>query len=364
MMTSGRGRAGTSAALDVAVVGATGVVGGAMVRILEERAFPVGRLRLYATARSAGKAVPFRGATVTVEETGEGLTDADLVLFAGGDDASRRFAWAVAEAGGVAVDNSSTWRMDPRVPLVVPEVNAGALAGHRGVVANPNCTTMALVMALKPIHDAARIRRVVVASYQSVSGGGLDNMRALLDQTRALLEVPDALERGDAERVRAAAGTAHPVAFNVRPQWKWQPDGDTEEEAKVVAETRKIMDADIAVSVTTMRVPVLVGHTLAVHLDLGRPLEVAAARAALAAFPGVEVVDEPAADRFPTPLQAAGRDPVLVGRVRPDPFDPSALRLVVASDNLRKGAALNAVQIAEHLLAAGRLGPRRPAARR
>ncbi|MCL6641386.1 MAG: aspartate-semialdehyde dehydrogenase, partial [Candidatus Rokubacteria bacterium] len=245
---------------------------------------------------------------------------------------------------------------------VLPEVNGDALAAHRGVVANPNCTTMALVMALKPIHDTARIRRVVVASYQSVSGGGLDNMRALLDQTRALLEVPEALERGEADRIREAAGTAQPVAFNVRPQWKWQPDGDTEEEAKVVAETRKIMDADIAVSVTTMRVPVLVGHTLAVHLDLERPLDAAAARAALAAFPGVEVVDDPAADRVPTPLLAAGRDPVLVGRVRPDPFDPRALRLVVASDNLRKGAALNAIQIAEHLLAAGRLRPRRPAA--
>jgi aspartate-semialdehyde dehydrogenase len=362
MTTSGRHTAAVPAVLDVAVVGATGVVGGAMVRILEERGFPVGRLRLYATARSAGSTIPFRGEAVTVEETGQGLVDADLVLFAGGDDASRRFAWAVAEAGGVAVDNSSTWRLDPRVPLVVPEVNGDTLAAHRGVVANPNCTTMALVMALKPIHDTARIRRVVVASYQSVSGGGLDNMRALLDQTRALLEVPEALERGEADRIREAAGTAQPVAFNVRPQWKWQPDGDTEEEAKVVAETRKIMDADVAVSVTTMRVPVLVGHTLAVHLDLERPLDAAAARAALAAFPGVEVVDDPAADRVPTPRLAAGRDPVLVGRVRPDPFDPPALRQVVASDNLRKGAALNAIQIAEHLLAAGRLRPRRPAA--
>ncbi|MDR7484164.1 MAG: aspartate-semialdehyde dehydrogenase [Armatimonadota bacterium] len=347
--------------LHVAVVGATGVVGGAMVRILEERRFPVEGLRLFATQRSAGKEIPFNGRPVVVEETGDALLDADLVLFAGGDDASRRYAWAVAERGGVAVDNSSTWRMDPRVPLVVPEVNGEALRGHQGVIANPNCTTAALVMALKPILDAAGIRRCVVATYQSVSGGGLDNMRALLDHTRRLLEVPEALETGDLDRIATAAGVPNPVAFNVRPQWKWQPDGETEEEAKVVAETRKILAADIALSVTTMRVPVLVGHTLAVHLDLDRPLDPAEARGALAAFPGVEVVDDPASDRVPTPQLAAGRDPVYVGRLRADPFDPRALRLVVASDNLRKGAALNAIQIAESLLAAG-LVPTRPRA--
>jgi aspartate-semialdehyde dehydrogenase len=285
-------------------------------------------------------------------------------LFAGGDDASQRYAWAVAARGGVAIDNSSTWRLDPRVPLVVPEVNGSALRAHQGVVANPNCTTAALVMALKPIHDAAGIRRVVLATYQATSGGGLDNMRALVDHARRLLEVPEALEHGDLERIAAVAGVASPVAFNVRPQWKWQPDGETEEEAKIVAETRKIMAADIPVSVTTMRVPVLVGHTLVVHLDLLRPLDPDAARRALAAFPGIEVVDEPAADRVPTPQLAAGRDPVFVGRVRRDPFDSHALRLTIASDNLRKGAALNAIQIAEHLLAAGLLRGRRQAATR
>jgi aspartate-semialdehyde dehydrogenase len=337
----------------VSVVGATGVVGGAMVRILEERRFPVSRLRVFATARSAGKTVQFRGSALTVEETDEGLAESDLVLFAGGDDASRRHAWAVAAHGGVAIDNSSTWRMDPRVPLVVPEVNGRVLERHQGVVANPNCTTAALVMALKPVHDAFGIRRAVVATYQSVSGGGLDNMHALLDHTRRLVEVPGALESGDLERIAAAAGVANPVAFNVRPQWKWQPDGETEEEAKVVAETRKIMEVDLPVSVTTMRVPVLVGHTIVVHLDLHRPADLAGARRALAAFPGVEVVDDPAHDRVPTPLLAAGRDPVYVGRLRGDPFDPQALRLVIASDNLRKGAALNAIQIAEHLLGTG-----------
>jgi aspartate-semialdehyde dehydrogenase len=346
----------------VAVVGATGVVGGAMVRILEERQFPLSALRLFATARSAGKTLQFRGQSLVVEETGDALLDCDLVLFAGGDDASRRYAWTVAERGGVAVDNSSTWRMDPRVPLVVPEVNGGVLRTHQGVIANPNCTTAALVMALKPLHDVAGIRRVVVATYQSVSGGGLDNMRALLEHTRRLLEVPEALEFGDLARIGEVAGTPNPVAFNVRPQWKWQPDGDTEEEAKVVAETQKIMAADVAVSVTTMRVPVLVGHTLVVHLDLARPLDADAARRALAAFPGVEVVDDPGHDRVPTPLLAAGRDPVFVGRLRRDPFDPLGLRLVIASDNLRKGAALNAIQIAEHLTAMDLWDGRRRAA--
>jgi aspartate-semialdehyde dehydrogenase len=350
-----------SSDLHVAVVGATGVVGGAMVRILEERRFPVARLRLFATARSAGKTLAFRGMPITVEETGEGVLDADLALFAGGDDASRRYAWAVAERGGVVVDNSSTWRLDPRVPLVVPEVNGDALRGHQGVIANPNCCAVALVMALKPIHAAAGIRRAVVATYQSVSGGGLDNMRALLDESRKLLEVPEALEFGDLDTIASVAGPS-PVAFNVRPQWKWMEDGDTEEEAKIVAETRKMLDPDIRVSVTTMRVPVLVGHTLALHLDLARPLSAAAARQALAAAPGVEVVDDPAHDRIPTPQLAAGRDPVYVGRIRPDRFDASALRMIVTSDNLRKGAALNAVQIAEHLLVMGYLRGRSHAA--
>ncbi|MGQ0549885.1 MAG: aspartate-semialdehyde dehydrogenase [Armatimonadota bacterium] len=351
-----------SSGFHVAVVGASGVVGGAMVRVLEERRFPVARLHLFATSRSAGKSIPFAGTPHAIEETGDALLDADLVLFAGGDDASRRYAWAVADAGGVAIDNSSTWRLDPRVPLVVPEVNAQALDGHRGVIANANCCAIALVMAIKPIHDAAGIRRCIVATYQSTSGGGMDAMRALLEQTRALVGIPDALERGDLERIHAAV-QAEPVAFNVRPHWKWMENGDTEEEAKIVAETRKMLAADIRVSVTTVRVPVLVGHTLALHLDLERPLDPAAARAVLAGAPGLEVVDDPAAGRYPTPLAAAGRDPVFVGRIRPDPFDPHGLRLIVCSDNLRKGAALNAIQIAEQLLANNALRARTRVAR-
>jgi aspartate-semialdehyde dehydrogenase len=344
------------------VVGATGVVGGAMVRILEERAFPVSELRAFATARSAGKQIPFAGRPVTVEESGDAITGADVALFAGGDDASRKYAWAVAERGGVSIDNSSTWRMDPRVPLVVPEVNGDALRAHQGVIANPNCIAAPLAMALKPLHLTAGVQQCHVATYQSVSGGGIDNMRALLDHTQRLLADPAAIEFGDLGRIESLAGVASPVAFNVRPQWKWDPSGDTEEEMKVVAETRKMLAADVPISVTTMRVPVLVGHTLAVHVRLGRPLAPDAARQAFASQPGVEVVDDPANDRVPTPLLAAGRDPVYVGRVRPDRFDPHGLRFIVCSDNLRKGAALNAVQIAEHLVAHGLLRPRTAAA--
>lgn len=333
----------------VAVVGATGLVGGAMVRILEERSFPVSELRLFATARSAGRSVEFRGRPVVVEETGEGLLDADIALFAGGDDASRRYAWEIADRGGVAIDNSSTWRLDPRVPLVVPEVNGHALERHKGVIANPNCCAVALVMALKPIHQAGGIRRCFVATYQSVSGGGLENMQALLRQAGALLGEPAVLEGGHAARIEELASTPSPVAFNVRPQWRWEAGGDTEEEAKIVAETGKILEADVGVSVTTARVPVLVGHTLVVHLELVRPMEPGEARAVLEAMPGVVVVDDPAADRVPTPLAAAGRDPVFVGRIRSDPTLERGLRLVVCSDNLRKGAALNAVQIAERV---------------
>ncbi|MDR7556360.1 MAG: aspartate-semialdehyde dehydrogenase [Armatimonadota bacterium] len=343
--------------LRVAVVGATGMVGRTMVRVLAERRFPMQHLRLFATARSAGSTVPFGEAQVPVEVTGDDVLEHDLVLFAGGDDASRRYAWEVAARGGVAIDNSSTWRLDPRVPLVVPEVNGDALRSHAGVIANPNCCAVALVMALKPLDVAAGLRRVHVATYQSVSGGGIENVRTLLAQTQRLLEIPDALADGDLARIATAADDA-PLAFNVRPQWRWQPDGDTEEEAKIVAETHKMLGVAVPLTVTTLRVPVLVGHTLVVHVTLGRPLSPEAARAVLAAFPGVEVVDDPAAGRFPTPLLAAGRDAVYVGLVRPDRVDPHGLRLVVCADNLRKGSATNAVQIAEALVAAGSLRPR------
>lgn len=335
----------------VAVVGATGAVGGEMIRVLAERQFPVSRLRLLATARSAGHRLALSTGEVEVEETTrEALQGEEIVLFAGGDDASRRFAWTVAEAGGVAIDNSSTWRQDPRVPLVVPEVNRHALRDHQGVIANPNCTATALVMALAPLHRAAGIRRAVVATYQSVSGGGADNVRRLLEQTRALLSEPDALNTGDLSRIERLTGTRQPLAFNVLPQWVWGPDGYTEEELKIIAETHKIMEANFPLLPTTVRVPVLVGHTVAVHLDLERALSPEEARTILAGSPGVEVADAPEKGEFPTPLLAAGRDAVYVGRVRRDPFAETGLLFVAATDNLRKGAALNAVQIAEALV--------------
>lgn len=337
--------------LRVGVVGATGIVGREIIRVLGQRRFPLAGLRLFATARSAGRRLVVGDTEVEIEETSaEGLCQQDLVLFAGGDDASRHFAWTVAEAGGVVVDNSSTWRMDPRVPLVIPEVNAHTLRTHRGVVANPNCTATVLVLALHPLHRAAGVRRAVVATYQSASGGGADTVRALLEQTRALLDDPEALAAGDLERIESLAGTRNPLAFNVTPQWKWGRDGYTEEELKIVAETHKIMEADFPILPTTVRVPVLVGHLVAVHVDLERPLSPEEARRILAASPGVVVVDAPQEERFPTPLATAGEDTISVGRIRPDPFNPSGLLLVAAGDNLRKGAALNAVQIAETLL--------------
>ncbi len=337
--------------LRVAVVGATGIVGREMVKVLAQRRFPFSRLRLFATARSAGRKMAAGDVEIEIEETSAAaLREQDVVLFAGGDDASRAFAWTVAESGGVVIDNSSTWRMDPRVPLVVPEVNGHALRAHQGVIANPNCCAVTLVMALHPLHRAVGVRRAVVATYQSVSGGGAENVSTLLRQTQALAADPEALSTGDLERIETLAGTRMPLAFNVLPQWKWGQDGYTEEELKMVAETHRILEADFPVVATTMRVPVLVGHTLAVHLEMARPVGPEDARRILAGAPGVEVVDAPEEGRFPTPVLAAGRDPVYVGRIRPDPFSPTGLLLVAVGDNLRKGAALNAVQIAEALV--------------
>lgn len=343
--------------LKVAVVGATGVVGREMVRVLEERNFPVASLRLFATSRSVGRLLPFNAREISVEETAaETLHGQDIILFAGGDDASRDYAWRLADSGAVVIDNSSTWRLDPRVPLVIPEVNAHALDNHRGLIANPNCCAVTLVMALAPLHRAAGIRRTIVSTYQSVSGGGADNITALVEQTRALLADGDGLEalsRGDLHRIEVLTGTRAPVAFNVLPQWKWAADGYTEEEKKIIAETHKIMDADFPVIPTTVRVPVVVGHTLAVHVELDRPLGLGEARRILEESSGIAIVDSPEQGEFPTPLLAAGQDAVYVGRFRRDLFSPNGLLFVAVGDNLRKGAALNAVQIAEELVARG-----------
>jgi len=339
----------------VAVIGATGAVGQAMLRVLEERGFPAAGIRVAATARSAGRNVMFRGQPYIVEETTpKTFEGVQIALFAGGDGAGDLFGRAAAAAGAVVIDNSSAFRMAEDVPLVIPEVNRHALRRHRGIIANPNCTAITMLMALKPLHDAVPIRRVVACTYQSVSGAGRENMDALLDQSRRLLAEPDLLRGrplpGDVERV---AGTSLPIAFNVLPQWKWMPGGSTEEEQKIIQETKKIMETDLPVSVTTVRVPVLVSHLVALHVEFAGPMSADHARAVLAGAPGVEVADDPERGIYPTPLYATGRDACVAGRIRPDPTVPHGLSLVAAADNLRKGAALNAVQIAEALVEDG-----------
>jgi len=341
----------------VAIVGATGAVGGTMLRILEQRDFPISELRMTATARSAGRTISFRGASHTVVETSdEALRDVQIALFAGGDGASSLFGRRAAAAGAVVIDNSSTFRMEPDVPLVVPEVNRNALRRHRGIIAVPNCATITMVLAMAPLKRRVPIRRAVVCTYQSVSGAGQDNIDALFEQSRRLLERPDLLlGRPSPAEIEQVTGTPRPIAFNLLPQWKWMPDGVTEEEYKITQETGKILEAEIPVSVTTVRVPVFVGHLVALHLEFAGPISVAEARAALADAEGVELADDPEAGVYPMPLYATGRDVCIAGRLRPDPTVPHGLRLLAAADNLRKGAALDAVQIAEELVRDGRL---------
>jgi len=332
----------------VAIAGATGVVGGTVRAILEERSFPVGELRLLASARSAGRSLPFRGSEIEVRELGPGSFDGvDLVFFAAGGAVSTEYVPQAVAAGATAIDKSSVFRMDPGVPLIVPEVNPDRLASHTGIIATPNCSTIQMVVALKPIHDAAGIERVVVSTYQAVSGSGQSGIAALDSQTR-----------------QWAAGTSverrfypHQIAFNVLPHIDaFLPTGATKEEQKMVDETTKIFaDPELKVTATCVRVPVFGAHSEAVNVQTKRKLSAGEARALLAAAPGVEVVDDPAELQYPMPLPAEGTDPVYVGRIREDVTIENGLDLWVVSDNLRKGAALNAVQIAEELVARGLL---------
>jgi aspartate-semialdehyde dehydrogenase len=326
----------------VAVVGATGVVGEVMRQVLAERQFPCRSIKFLASERSAGKAVEFRGTTYPVERLHpEAFAGVDVVLSSTPALVSREFSPIAARAGAIVIDNSSAWRMDPEVPLVVPEVNADALAHiPKGIVANPNCSTIQMVVALKPLHDLARIRRVVVATYQASSGKGGTALRELDAQVQAL---------GRGQPVPAAKSHAAQLAGNVLPHdWKAGDDGYSEEEWKMVRETRKIMgDESILVSPTTARVPVRIGHSEAVNLEFERPVTVEQAREALRRAPGVVLLDN---GDVPLPLHVEGRDEVFVGRVRRDPTVPNGLNLWVVADNLRKGAATNAVQIAEVLV--------------
>ena len=326
--------------LTVAVVGATGVVGEEIRTVLAERRFPVERLVPLASARSAGGSVDWAGDDVVVRLLDDQSFDGvDLALFSAGSDVSERFAPLAVKAGAVVVDNTRAFRMDPEVPLVVPEVNADALTGHRGVVANPNCSTIQMVVALAPLHRAAGIRRVVVSSYQAASGAGRAAMDELRDQTVATLSFRDPPVEQFQRR----------LAFDVIPQIDvFMPDGDTREERKMVDETRKILGApDLPVTATCVRVPVFVGHCLAVNVELEADLDPRDAHALLTKSEGL-VVD---ADRdvYPTSVDVVGQDETFVGRIRRDPSVAHGLNLWIAADNLRKGAATNAVQIAEQL---------------
>ena len=329
----------------VAVVGATGAVGQQMVACLEERRFPVHRLVPLASERSMGKKVTFMGKELPVEVlTKDSFDGVEIALFSAGGSISKEYGPIAAAAGAVVVDNSSAWRMDPEIPLVVPEVNPQdiGLYTKRGIIANPNCSTIQMVVALKPLHDAARIKRVVVSTYQAVSGTGQKAVEELANQVRALLSCEDPVKKV----------YPHRIAFNCLPHIDvFQENGYTKEEMKMVNETQKIFgDSTIRVTATTVRVPVFYGHSEAVNIETERKLSVYEARELLAAAPGVKVVDDPLKNKYPMAIDAAGQDLTLVGRIREDFSIENGLNLWVVADNIRKGAATNAVQIAEILI--------------
>jgi aspartate-semialdehyde dehydrogenase len=327
----------------VAVVGATGAVGREMLRTLEARKFPVKKLIALASARTAGTTLPFAGGTVTVEELKPtSFAGVDIALFSAGASVAREYGPIAASAGAVVIDNSSAWRMDPDVPLVVPEVNMEAAARRpKGIIANPNCSTIQMVVALKPLHDAARLKHIIVSTYQATSGKGHAAVEELHAQTRAMLE-------GRAYEAKVFPGA---IAFNVMCDWKAGAGDYSEEEWKMVNETRKILgDESIGVSPTTVRVPVVNGHSESVHAVFHRAMTAKEAKDLLRHAEGVVLMEESyAPGKHPQPLQASGTDPVYVGRIRDDLAVPGAIDLWIVSDNLRKGAALNAVQIAERL---------------
>ena len=327
----------------VAVVGATGAVGNEMISTLEQRKFPVGKLRLFASERSEGKSLVFRDKKIAVEILNENcFKGIDIALFSAGAERSKNWAPVAARSGCVVIDNSSQWRMDPEVPLVVPEVNPHDLKWHKGIIANPNCSTIQMVVALKPIHDAARIKRIVVTTFQAVSGTGKKAMDELMQQTADLLNF----------RNIKCNVYPHQIAFNVLPQIdKFLDNGYTKEEMKMVNETRKIMgDNSIGVTATTVRVPVFRGHSEAVNIETEKKLTANQVRELLSHAQGVIVFDAPEKSVYPLPIHCDGKDEVFVGRIREDESIENGINMWIVSDNLRKGAALNAVQIAEVLI--------------
>jgi aspartate-semialdehyde dehydrogenase len=330
--------------VNVAVVGATGAVGTRMLQVLAERNFPADEVRPLASARSAGKTVKFGDGELTVQELNdENIQGLDLALFSAGGSVSEEWAPKFVEAGAVVVDNSSFWRMHDDVPLVVSEVNPDAIASHKGIVANPNCSTMQMVVALKPIDDAVGIERLVISTYQSVSGTGQKAVAELIDQAHMLLHEQDP---------EPPSVYPHRIAFNVLPQVEKFKDGDdyTTEERKMMAETRKILGREeIGISATCARVPVLVGHSESVNVQTRESLSPEQCRELLSSSPGVVVVDNPGDGIYPLAIDVEGRDDVLVGRIRRDPSHDHCLNMWIVGDNLRKGAATNAVQLAELL---------------
>ena len=328
-----------------AVVGATGAVGNEMIKVLEQRRFPAAELRLLASERSLGKSLSYEGREIPVLVlTEESFAGIDIGLFSAGGAISERFAPAAVRAGCVVIDNTNAFRMEPDVPLVVPEVNPEAIGRYkdRGIIANPNCSTIQMVVALKPIHDAVRIKRIVVSTYQAVSGTGKKAIEELAAQTRALIS-------GREAEVNVYP---HRIAFNCLPQIDaFLDNGYTREEMKMVRETRKIFnDPEIAVTATTVRVPVFYGHSESVNIETEQKITAAECRELLSRAPGIRVVDDPGQRCYPMAIDAAGRDETLVGRIREDESIANGINLWVVSDNLRKGAALNAVQIAEVLI--------------
>jgi aspartate-semialdehyde dehydrogenase len=329
--------------MKVAVVGATGAVGQTTLKILAERKFPVTELRAFASERSAGRTVIFEGETLRVEQVGpESFKGVDVAFFSAGSAQSREYAPRAVKAGALVVDKSSAFRMDPAVPLVVPEINAHAMTGHRGIVACPNCTTIVTVMPLKPLHDAGGLRRVIATSFQAVSGAGVNGVEELRAQTLAWA-------RG--ERI-TPRHFLHQIAFNVIPHIDRFGEGAyTGEELKLVHEIRKILERpDLPISPTTVRVPVFTAHSIAVNAETERRVTAARAREIFASFPGLTLWDEPALNRYPMPVTVEGQDDCFVGRIREDLSLPNALNFWVVGDQLRKGAALNGVQIAELLV--------------
>ena len=335
----------------VAVVGATGLVGREFVKVLEQRKFPMASIDLLASDRSAGKRLFVTHREIEVKETvPESFDGIDIALFSAGAETSRHFSPIAAQSGTVVIDNSSAFRMMSNVPLVVPEINPEDIKWHRGIIANPNCSTIQMVVALYPLHKVNPIRRIIVDSYQSVSGTGSVAVEELTTQAKQVLEGQNAIPHV----------YPHQIAFNVLPEIDvFLDNGYTKEEWKLVEETRKIMHAeDIAISATCVRVPVFIGHSEAIHVEFSRPMSPDEARRILAQTPGVKVLDDPAISLYPQPWSAAGTDEVFVGRIRHDASHPHGLTMWVVADNLRKGAALNTIQIAEEMIKREWIHPR------